>query len=1154
MKFTVLTLLVASATALFGQTTTGAVNGRATDSSRAAVPDARVSLVNVNTGLSLTTRSDSEGRYVFTLLQPSSYRLTVESAGFEKFAVQFDLAVNQTARVDATLTVGQVSESIEVAARPVLLENETSSLGQQISNRQVVDLPLNGRNPFGLAALTPGVNPMGSFGIGLNAGRSAVQMAGANNFMANGGVSGSNEILLDGVAITVCCQGQPALISSVDVTQEFKVQTNTSSAEFGRTSGGIINIVTKSGSNTLHGSAYEFIRNEKLDAANYFVNRGGRPPIPGRDDMRPPLRNNQFGFTVGGPMVLPKLYSGKDKTFFFGGYEGIYVRKPTASTITVPTAAMRAGNFSEASYEIYDPLTTRPDLARPNQYLRTPFPGRVVPANRQSDITKKHLSIWPDPVRAGIVNNYDYTPVQTDANHQINARIDHNFSPNYRLFGRFSNSTDDWQNVLFSQPNSWGQKVNAKTFVLDQVIVPSATLLFDLRYGLAQQRNEMQSGKLGMDPQTYGFPKSFGDLQQVPGISSQNVSGFAELATNNGPRDWSRYTHSVAATTTLIRPGHTIKFGWDGRLYRDNQISLDSSMGAFSYGTTFTSGADPRAAVPGGQAPYLSFASFLLGLPTGGSMTFNGSMANQLIYSGLFIQDDWKVNSKLTINVGLRWDVETGFTDRYDRIATFDPYMANPLGAQVGMDLRGGIVFAGVNGAARGKNKTDWNNFGPRFGFAYTPISKTVIRGGYGIFYLPTTQRGYGVSNPGFTVSTPFVSSIDGVNPVGSIVNPFPDGLLKPEGSKLGALSMVGAGASGMYYDTPVAYTQQWNFGVQRELPAGVLLSLVYAGNHGVKLPMGFNINAINPIYFGAIGDQTHVGYLNQTVANPFYGHIATGALATTTVQRNVLLRASPQFTSASVQHVPLGQTAYNAFQLSAQRRMSQGLFVLVGYTFAKNIGIAENLTTGFMDVGSPGFQNDYARAIERSVLASDIKNRFVVSANYDLPFGKGRRFGSTAGGVLNQIIGGWKVNGIATVQSGFPINFAVSGAQPYAGSRPSFVAGQDPLTSGDTHDRLESYFNKAAFRLPLSFEFGDVPRLTDNIREPGTRNLDLSLLKDFPIREAVRLQFRAESFNVLNNVKFGAPADTFNAASFGVISSQSNQPRQVQLALKLIW
>jgi hypothetical protein len=1147
--------------ALSAQTVTTTVTGVVTDPSGAPVPDTVLVLANKGTGLELSAKADSSGNYSFLSVLPGQYRLTAQMSGFAKFAAEFELTVNQTARVDIPLKVGEVTNTVTVDEKSVLVEAETSSLGQTISSKQVSDLPLNGRNPFALAALTPGVVPLGSFGVGLNTTRSAAQMAGANNFMANGGIAGSNEVLLDGVPITVCCQGQPAIIPSVDVTQEFKVQTNVSSAEFGRTSGGILNIITKSGTNSLHGSVYEFFGNDQLNAANFFVNRSAKAPFPGRDDFRTPLRNNQYGFTVGGPVIIPKVYNGKDKTFFFGGFEGTKVRQYNYVASVVPLSANRAGDFSSAPNAIYDPASTVSNPSSPGQYLRTAFAGNRIPASRISPIALNYLSIFPQSTQNNLVDNYDWVQSLSTDDVQGNVRVDHNFSENDRLFARWSVSDDtyhsgDWENGISGNY----QYVSANTFVLDNIRVLSPTKILDLRYGFSLQRNRTVPEALGANATSLGFSPAYQNSQTVNTLPSLSLSGYRAIG-YDALRNWSRYSHAASATMTWIHGGHTIKFGWDGRLYRDNEISLDGGAGSFSYDTTFTNGPNPRASVPSGQGPYDSLAAFLLGVPASGSLTYSDSVARQQYYHGLFLQDDWRVTPKLTLNLGVRLDIETGFTERYNRQSWFDPTITNPLAQATGLPLRGGAVFSGVDGNPRNLWNTDWNNIGPRIGFAYSATPKTVIRGGYGIFYLPTSQRGYGIGNAGFSVSTPFVSSIDGVTPIGSISNPFPSGVSPLVGSSLGASTLVGAGIAGLNYYTPMSYTQQWNFDVQRELPSRMLLNIAYAGNHSLKLPLSFNPNVLQPQDYGAIGDQNAVAYLSALVPNPFHGYIPSGALSAATVQRQVLLRAFPQYTSVSEQFQPSATSVYHALQVTLQKSYTHGLTMLLSYTFSKNIGDANNLTTGFLDVGTPGYQNDYNRKLERSVLATDIPQRLVYSANYELPFGKGRTWGSQMNGFWDALAGGWQVNGILTLQSGFPLQFTNSGAPSFAGSRPSFTApAGDALTLGDIESRLgglsggAGYLNASAFRLPQSFELGNVPRLTGQLRTPGKPNLDFSLMKNFTFTEHLRAQLRAEAFNALNHPVFNGPNTAVNGTSFGIVTSQANSPRNLQLALKLIF
>jgi len=1142
------------------QSTTGTVTGIVTDSANAIVPNVQVILTNTGTAIKSVATTNETGNYSFTLVQPGAYRLSTEAPGFRAFSQDFTLQVNQTARIDVKLVVGQLSESITVNESAVLIESETSSLGQVISSKQVTDLPLNGRNPFALAALTPGVWPGGSFGVGLGTTRSAAQMAGANNFMADGGIAGSNEVLLDGVPIMVCCQGQPAIIPSVDVTQEFKVQTNSSAAEFGRTSGGILNILTKSGANELHGDMYEFLGNDQLNAANFFTNRSGKAPIPGRDDFRTPLRYNQAGFTLGGPVILPKLYSGKNKTFFFGGWEGTYVRQYSYVTTNTPPTAIRGGDLSSAPDAVYDPMTTTADPSNPGHYVRTPFSGNVIPANRINPINVNYLKYFPQPSIAGVINNYNYIqPISTDDS-QGTVRIDHNLSDTSRLFGRWSGMTDhytagDWANGITGN----GQDINASTVVLDYVKSPTPSTVIDVHYGFAFQRNKVIPFSLGTDATSLGFPSSFEAQQLVRAIPLLGIANYRSIGFDSS-RNWSHYTHALGASLSWIHGGHTIKAGWDGRMYVDNQISLDGGAGSFSYNSSFTNGPDPRSTIAGTQSPYDSFAGFLLGTPASGGITYQSSFARDQFYHGLYVQDDWKISSKLTVNLGFRTDIDTGFVERYNRQSLFDPSLTSPIAAQTGLALKGGLAFSGVGNQPRALWKTS-THVAPRLGIAYSINDKTVVRGAYSLFYLPTSQRGYGVStNSGYSVGTSFVASIDGVTPVGTISNPFPTGTIPISGSTLGAATLLGSGVSGFTNDLPLPYNQQWNFGVQRQLPAGFMVNLSYAGSHSVKLPTGFNPNALQFQYYGAAGDQSQVAYLTQLVANPFYNVIKTGTLAASTVQRQALLAQYPQFTGVG-ETLDVASSFYNSLQFSAQKSFSHGFTTLVSYTWSKNLGDANNLVTGFLDVGTPGYQNNWNRHLEKSVLATDVPHRLVWNGNWELPLGAGKRFGAHLNRWVNGVVGGWQMNGILTVQSGYPLAFGVQGAQSFAGSRPNFTGTDSNVyTTGSMTDRLggvsggAGYLNASAFSRPLSFQLGNVPRLTGSVRGPGNRNIDFSMMKFFPIHERLKLQLRAEAFNLLNHPIFGGPNTTVGSASFGIISGQSNAPRSIQAAIKVLW
>ena len=1153
-------VLLLACTGLQAQTVTGAVLGRVTDPSNAPVPGAAVNLTNTATNESFKTLTGTAGDYEFPLVLPGQYRLVVSVEGFREFERDFSLDVNQQARVDVTLTVGKVTEKVFVTGQAVVLETDTSSLGQVVETHQVADLPLNGRNPFALVALTPGVTALGYFGAGLNAGRGALLAAAANNFQSSGGITGSNEILLDGLPITVCCQGQPAMIPSIDVISEFKVQTDVSAAEFGRTSGGILNIISKTGGNSLHGTIYEFLRNEKLDANDFFSNLSGIEPIPGRTDLRPPLRYNQAGFSVGGPVVIPKLYDGRNKTFFFGGFERTWVRKTEFSSFSVPTMAMRSGDLSASPSPVYDPTTTKPDPSNPGQYLRTAFANNQVPV---SQVAASYLNLYPTPTTSGIVDNFSAVAPRIENETQGNVRVDHYFTQSFRSFVKFGIDNNGhlepnfWKSI--ATPSGYTQNVGGKAFVWDNSLTLTPNLIADLRTGFAWQTNYREPYSNGTNLVGLGFSPSYVDQLQAQFLPPAYVTGFDGPAENSN-QAWSHYTSVAAASITWVHHRHTIKAGWDGRLERDSNESLSAPSGEFYYGATFTNGPNPFNAVQPGAEAYLSFASFLLGIPNGGDQYFSDAWSVQNFYNALYIQDDFKVTPKLTLNLGLRWDIETGVSERHNRIAWLDPSASNPLAAETNLSFTGAVQFACQKGNPCQRWETAWKNPGPRVGFAYSLTNKTVVRGGYGIYYLPTMQRMFITSNPGFQVLNEYVASLNGVTPIASLSNPFPLGLNHLEGAALGPLTAVGGDVDGNIYKTPLSYLQQWNVDVQRQLPGNIVVDAAYAGNHGLRLPIFQNLDSLNPTYYGAPGDQTRVAQLVSTVPNPFYNLITTGALSTSTVQYQQLLLKYPQFTSFTGDALAGGYNLYDALELRVRRPFAHGLALQAAYTWSKNIGDINNNTTSFIDTGSPAYQYDLNQQNERSVIPSDVKHTFVTSVIWEVPYGRGKKYGSNLSGPLNVLAGGWQMNAVVTVHSGFPQNITDAGAPLYAGSRPNLVQGQPLTTSGSITDRLggsnsaQGYINPAAFSMPESFQFGTTPRLLDGLRSPGARNLDFSLFKEFNIREHLTLQFRAESFNFLNYVQFGTPGTTYGIPGFGVIGSQANDPRTMQLALKLIF
>jgi hypothetical protein len=1153
-------LLLLVAFDAWAQNITGTVTGRVTDPHGAVVAGAAVTLTNVDTNLNFPAASAKDGEFVFPLLQPGRYKLAAQMAGFERFGTEtFELAVDQTQRVDIAMKIGDASQAVTVLARASLVDSETSALGQVIGTREIEDLPLDGRNPMTVAGFVPGFQPLNTFGDGLNTTRSAAQMVGAGNFSSNGSVAGNNEILLDGVPMIVCCQGQAVLIPSADTVSQVKVQTNTSTAEFGRTSGGVLNMITKGGTNKYHGSAYEFFKNEQLNAANFFTNRSGKPPIPGRNDFRGPLRFNQFGVTLGGPVEVPKVYRGKDKTFFFLGWEGTHTRTSGYNSTVVPPTALRTGDFSQSAYVIYDPTTAH---VANGATVRTPFPNQAIPASRISPIAANYLKLFPQPDIGGVTQNFSWTGSTATDDNQGNARVDHNFNEANRFFTRFSTSDDtnvtpDW---VPNGPTGSSQYVTAQTFVMDYVRVLDSSKVLDFRYSFAKQRNK-NFGNANLYPASgMGFSSNFLAEQALPAIPAIALGGYRTLGAGQ-LRNWDHYTHSLGVNFTWVRGGHTLKTGWDGRMFVDNEYTLDGGAGSFSFSGNWTKGPGYAAAMPVGSQPYYSMADFLLGWIGSGTLTYVDSVARNQFYNAFFVQDDWRVNSRLTVNMGLRFEMETGFNERYGRQSFFDPNAVSPLSAQVsaqlGRPVYGAVQFPGVNGAPANLWATP-HNLGPRFGVAYLLTPKTVIRSGAGILYFPTTQRAYILNaGLGYSITNSVTATVDSINPIAALADPFPAAypVVHPTGNSLGPNTGYGGSPNGGVYNSANSYVEQWNFGIQRQIGASTVVEVSYAGGHGVKLPINYNANDLNPALYYPVGNAAGVTALQKLYPNPFYGLIHTGTLANANVSLQALNAQFPQYSTLQLQYMPWGISSYNSLQASASRTLRRGLAARAAFTWSKSLGDVNNLTTaGSVGEGNAAYQNSHALGLEKSVSTADIPKRLLINGTYEMPLRAANRW-------VRGVVGGWQTNATFTIQSGLPLQITDTGQASYGGTRPNYSSANPQLyTSGAIGDRLggisggPGYLNAAALSLPTYFQLGNVPRVNGQFRAPGLLSLNASMNKYFVIREGLRLQARFEAFNPLNHPIFSGPATQFGSATFGTISSQLNSPRTLQLGLKMLW
>ena len=1140
----------------WAQSTSSTVSGKITDPSGSSVPAASVSASNEDTGLRRSASSNEEGGYVLPLLPPGRYRIAVQKEGFKPVTrTGVILQVDQVARIDFVLDVGVVAESVVVTADAPLLDQETSALGQVVDNQKILNLPLNGRMTFRLVNLTPGiiVTP-GSSG---QFGDISVGTFDDINFSINGGRAQSNEVMVDGVPSTTGFLNLFTTVPSVDATQEFKVQSNSMSAEWGRFGGGVINVSTRGGTNELHGGLFEFLRNSASDSNEFFNKRAGR-------DI-PPFRMNQFGGSLGGPVRLGKLYDGRNKTFFFANYDGTRWRRGDIFSTTVPTVLQRGGDFSRTFTQtgdlivIYDPLTSTPVSPGSANYRRTAFPGNVIPSSRFDAVGANIVKFYPLPNAPG-------DPITQTQNFLSNAargidknegaiRIDQNWSDGFRMFGRLA-VTD---NVL-GQPDHFhneatpgvGANGNIKfryyTASLDSTYTLSPARLLNVRYGLARFNWARKTRSYGFDQRSLGVADSVVRQMQVPVFPSMGVEGYSAMA-GGSFIDTGQDTHSLLPSLTIIHGQHTWKAGGDLRLRRNNLWIISNGGGSYSVTRAFTRGPDPNVFTANAGN---GIASLLLGTAASGSIGSYPGASLQNFYYSAYVQDDWRVGKRLTLNFGLRYETESPYTERRDYLAYFDVNQKSPLANAAFPNLAGGLRFVAKDGLGRSAYAWDRNNFSPRIGLAYSADKRTTIRAGFGVFYgaleLSNDLNNYTpVNGNGYSGATPFVGSIDAVTPFAYLSNPFPTGLKSPPGSSAGALAMVGQAVSSWAYPGRTPYTMQWNFDVQRSIAADLLVDVAYAGSRAVHLARGYDYNAL-PTELLALGTR-----LQELVDNPFYGRIDVGTLSQPRVQRRQLLLPFPQFTGVNVLNAAVANSVYHSLQIKVEKRLSHGQSFLVSFTAGKLIGDSNNNLAGLGVQGNgTGTQDWYNLKRERSISEMDISRSLTISHVAELPFGPGRHFLKTKN-VAGQILGGWNLSTIVTARTGMPL--AVSAPIPGGGNRPHST-GVSAEISGDRsrNDQINRWFDTSQFTLPASFTLGNVSRTLPDVRGPGVLNFDFSLTKNVSIRERIGVQVRAEAFNAFNRPQFWMPNTAFGSLDFGRItaSQQTVLPRVMQFAIKL--
>lgn len=1132
-------LIVVWANLLSAQSFQGSLRGRIVDPNGAAIPNAIVSATDEGTAIVRRTVSSEDGLYNFAALVPATYRITVEADGFKRAESAGVVVATQAAvTLDITLQLGQVSESINVVSETNEIETASVSNGQTIDRQKLIDLPNLGRNPFMLSKLSEGVVQVGNPKFN----RMQDQSGSSQISIAGGPVRGNN-YTLDGISITDSLN-RAVIIPTLEAVQEMKVQSNTYDAEIGRTGGGIFNTFLRSGTNQMHGSALGYIRETALLANNFFSNRAGTPIID------QPFRN--YGGSIGGPVRIPKLYDGRNRTFFWISGEAYRQTESAGTRLNVPTMLERAGDFSQtnsvvagstALQIIYDPQSIS------SVGPRTAFPGNIIPASRISPIGRAMASYYPEPNVPGVTRygqlNYDATVAAYNRADQTTWKVDHELFPwwrasaSYLHYGSREPANAWWGGVATPGQSVLFRKVDATQ--INSTFTPSATLVIAARYGFNRFPNFSTPTSLGFNLRELGLPASLAAVTQFSAFPSITVAGLASYG--GGTTSQSVY-HSKSLNTTVSKFAgkHAFKTGFDYRIIQhDGAPAVGPS--SFDFNDVFTRRL-PNATTQGTGA---GLATMLLGLPTGGSMTVASNFYNYVRYYGLFFQDDWRIAPKLTLNLGLRYERENGPADRNDNfIVGFDAAAASPLQQTVTeTKINGQVMFAGVNGYPRHAGNPNLNKFSPRIGVAYALNSKTAIRGGYGIFWAPLAFTFQ--STLGFSQTTPIVASVDGnVTPAASLNNPYPNGLLQPVGRAQGGLTGIGQSIAIPDINARSGYVQQYSFDFQRQMRGNFILSAGYIGSKSLNLAQdGQNINQLDPQFF-SLGTG-----LNRAVPNPMFGRGGILAVGGATITQSQLLRPFPQFTNVTLQRADTNRAMYHAAYFKVQRRFSQGLTVLATHTWSQNMDAAYGAVGNTFAGTVSGPQNAFAPEAEYSLSSSHTPHRFSMSTTYELPFGKGKRFlGNNA--VLDYVAGGWSLNAVSVMQSGYPLTITQPNDNSSIGAnhmRPN-ATGVSPKPDLPFAQRLDGWFNVVAFSQAPQFTFGNLSR-TISLRGPGQINWDVSLFKTFRIGELLRAQFRAEALNVTNTPMFNAPNTTYTNAAFGRINSQANFSRMIQLGVR---
>jgi hypothetical protein len=1134
---------------LFGQNAN--VSGQIVDSQGASVPAATITLTHISTSRAVQTHSNAEGYFQLPPVPPGTYEMTAQAGGFAVARVTaFPLEVDESKVVKLELQPAAVKESISVTDTAPELTLDRADRSLLMDHSFVDGIPLSVRNPLQLINFSVAVTT-GDDGL---SGTNTSSESRTNTFRINGGLGSTTDILVDGATDTTAYYNEAAGIPGVDAVREYRVYTDAYAPEFGRTSGGMVSYALKSGTNQIHGSAFEYLRNSVMDAEGFNGDKAGL--------AMPTFRRNQFGGTVGGPVLLPKLYNGRNKTFFFVSYDGLRDSSEGSDTDTMPTALERAGNFSKTFQSngtlivVYDPSTTTLNSA--GAYIRTAFPGNIVPASEFNPIAQKLLSYYPLPNQPGIgqsdSNNFFSNAPGTDTNDRLDVRIDEQLSSHQSLFGHFSHFAN---HIYYSNyygnglaPEDAPDRIPGINLAVGHTWSISPSLIFEEHFSYAHNESQRDES-LHVTPTSLGFPSSI-----LPGMTA-DMTPFLSSSSTGSLGDYYPYERNKSSVYqyrgdfSWLHGSHTFKFGAD---LRDYPTSLyDPEQLAITATTAFTGGPNANSPV---SASGNSTAALLLGAAQVQS-GYEPQTIGHHFYYGAYAQDVVRVTKKLTVTFGVRWSYESGEVENSNQYNYIDLTSPSPIASQVPQfpGLKGGVGIPGLNGTSR-ELQSATSRFDPRIGVSYALNSKTIIHAGYGMFHMPAVcweqyPDAYGTTR----VSSSIVAQPNGVTPLFNLSNPFPQGLPAPWGGSAGLAIALGQTIEGPLHTETISYMNNFSFDIQRQLPGKFVLTVAYAGNSGVHLPSPVDYNQL------PTADLAQGNALLAVVKNPFYGVITdpSSTLSQSTVSAEQLMRPYPQFIDVGAINVGVGHSSYDAGQLTVERRFANGLATSLGYSFSKTLDNVGDMT----DVAGAqhGFQNYECYTCDRSRADQDQTQSMRWSTEYELPIGPGKSLLSH--GLASRVIGGWAVGAFFTMNTGRPIYVTSTNSSSLLGAgwhpdgtgnyiRPNATGVSAALPGGPNICDSCEYFNPAAFSKTPQFAVGNASRYLPDVSYPTGYNWDMLVEKRFAIGERYRVTLRAEFLNALNEVRMSGPTTSVTSSSFGYISlTQSNTPRNVQLSLR---